>query len=87
MIGRLDHAPRDHHRVLQADEGDQIGHHAHLAAHVEGQSGQGQGHEDGPEDAGHRADGDHDLGADLGDLLHGEVDVDEQGRQGEEKGG
>ena len=75
-----DDAPCDHHEVLQTDEGDEVGHHAHLATHVERQSGESQGHEDGTEDGGNRAEGDADLGVNQVDLLAGVVDVQEEAR-------
>ena len=42
--------PRDDEDVLEADEGDEVWHDAHLGVHVEAESGEAEGHEDGAED-------------------------------------
>ena len=67
--------PCDDEDVLEADEGDEVGHDAHLGVHVEAESREAERHEDGAEDGEDGAEGDAELGPDQLDLGAREVHI------------
>ena len=81
----MDCFPRDYEDVLEADEGDEVGHDAHLGVHVEAESREAERHEDGAEDGEDGAEGDAELGSDQLDLGAREVHVAELQRHYWEK--
>ena len=56
-----DDAPGDDHEVLEADEGDEVWDDAHLGAHVEGEAGEAERHQNGAQGGDHGAKSNPDL--------------------------